>query len=295
MVRVRVPATTANFGPGFDCVGAAIGLYNYIEMEFWDKPEIEVTGEGCIEIKKDKTNLVYRAAEKILSEAGVNKPIRIRLENNIPLARGLGSSAACIVGGMLAANGLICQHFSPERIIHMATRMEGHPDNVVPALTGGFSVCLMHEDEVIFRKFPIPDNLRFIAAIPNFQLETVKARKVLPQEVTLSDAVFNLSRTALMVASFCSGDFRDFTVFCQDKLHQPYRSQLIPGMERIIKTVAHHALGCFLSGAGPTVICISYEDKAAFLGEVMVKSFSAEGIEAYYKILIPDNKGACIV
>lgn len=296
MVRVRVPATTANFGPGFDCLGAALGLYNFIEMEFWHKPEIEVTGEGRDEIKRDKTNLVYRAAEKVLSEAGLNRPLRIKLENNIPLARGLGSSAACIAGGMVAANELMHRHFSIDKIIDIATGMEGHPDNVVPALVGGFSVCLLHDGKVIYRSFPIPGDLRFIAAIPHFQLETVKARKVLPQEVPLSDAVFNLSRAALMVAAFCSGDFKDFAVFCQDKLHQPYRSTLIPGLEKIIKTVSQQgALGCFLSGAGPTVICISYEDKADILGEIMAKAFSDEGIEAEYKILIPDDKGTCLL
>ncbi|MCR4430090.1 MAG: homoserine kinase [Tepidanaerobacteraceae bacterium] len=296
MVRVRVPATTANIGPGFDCLGAALGLYNYIEMEFWDKPEIEVMGEGRNEIIRDETNLVYLAAEKVLSEAGLKKPLRIKLENNIPLARGLGSSAACIAGGMLAANELICRHFSTDRIIDMATGMEGHPDNVVPALVGGFSICMLHEGKVIYRNLPIPENLRFIAAIPRFQLETVRARKVLPKEIPLSDAVFNLSRTALMVSAFCSGNFEDFAVFCQDKLHQPYRSTLIPGLEKMIETVARQgALGCFLSGAGPTVICISNEDKADFFGKIMVKTFSDEGVESEYKILMPDQKGTCLL
>jgi len=296
MVRVRVPATTANFGPGFDCIGAALGLYNYIEMEFWHEPEIEVIGEGQGEIIRDETNLVYRAAKRVLAEAGLNKPLRIKLENNIPLARGLGSSAACIAGGMMAANKLAAGLLPIGKIVDFATEMEGHPDNVVPALTGGFSVCLLHEGKVIYRSFPIPDNLRFVAAIPRFKLETVKARKVLPQEVPLSDAVFNLSRSALMVAAFSRGDFSDMAVFCQDKLHQPYRSKLIPGMEKIIDTAPQKgALGCFLSGAGPAVICLAYEKQAPILGKSMVEAFSEEGIESVYRILTPDGEGAKIL
>jgi len=296
MVRVRVPATTANFGPGFDCLGAAIGLYNYIDMEFWHKPEIEVIGEGQDEIIRDETNLVYRAAMRVLDEAGLNKPLRIKLENDIPLARGLGSSAACIAGGMMAANELADGFFSIGKIVDLATGMEGHPDNVVPALTGGFSVCLLHEGKVIYRSFPMPDNLRFVTAIPHFKLETVKARKVLPQEVPLSDAVFNLSRAALMVAAFSRGDFNDLGVFCQDKLHQPYRSRLIPGMEEIIDTAPQKgALGCFLSGAGPAIICLAHEEQAPVLGKSMVKAFSDEGIESVCRILAPDGEGVKIL
>ncbi|AYO30386.1 homoserine kinase [Biomaibacter acetigenes] len=292
MVRVRVPATTANFGPGFDCIGAALGLYNYIEMEFWPRPVVEVIGEGQGELIRDESNLVYRAATRVLSEAGVNKALRIKLENNIPLARGLGSSAACIAGGMMAANRLLGGPVPFDRIINLATEMEGHPDNVVPALIGGFSISILHEGKVIYRSFPMPDNLRFVAAIPRFHLETVKARKVLPREVPLSDAVFNLSRSALMVAAFCRGDFTDIEVFCQDKLHQPYRSQLIPGMEKVIKMATQKgALGCFLSGAGPAVICLAYEKQAPILGESMVEIFLDEGIESEYKILTPDGEG----
>lgn len=292
MIRVRVPATTANLGPGFDCLGAALGFYNYIEMEFSQHPKITVVGEGRDEIVKDESNLVYKAASKILREAGINRALNIKLENHIPLARGLGSSAACIVGGMMAANRLCGDLFPLEKIMGLAAKMEGHPDNVVPALVGGFSCSIWNEDRVIYKSFPIPSKMKFVVAIPHFHLETKKAREVLPKTIPFSDAVFNISRTAMMVACFCSGDFSSLDIASRDKMHQHYRAPLIPGMKEILEILPHKgALGCFLSGAGPSVIGITFGDKAALVGESMIKAFERNNVKADYKIISPDNVG----
>ena len=155
MVRVKVPATTANFGSGFDCLGAALGLYNYIEMDFAKTDEIEVMGEGEKTVEKNKTNLVYKAASRVFDEVGISKPIKISLENNIPIARGLGSSAACIAGGLVAANQILGEPLPFSRIVELATQMEGHPDNVVPALFGGFTISMVYEGKEIYKRFNI--------------------------------------------------------------------------------------------------------------------------------------------
>ncbi|WP_422444283.1 homoserine kinase [Thermoanaerobacterium sp. DL9XJH110] len=292
MVRVRVPATTANFGPGFDCIGAAMGLYNYIDMEFSSSTEVIVSGEGEMEISRDETNLVYRAARRVFDEVGIDRPVKITLENNIPIARGLGSSAACIGGGMMAANRLAGDLLSFEKILNMAAEMEGHPDNVVPALIGGFTLSLKCGPRVIYKSFCIPCELRFVVGIPNFHLKTEDARRVLPKTVDFEDAVFNIGRAALLVAAVSKGDFLDLNIFCQDRLHQPYRSALIPGMEEIIKIAPEKgALACFLSGAGPAVVSIAFQNRAEELGKDMVGIFKEKGIEADYKVIPPSNEG----
>ncbi|WP_213975541.1 homoserine kinase [Tepidanaerobacter acetatoxydans] len=292
MVRVKVPATTANFGPGFDCLGASLGLYNYIDMEFSDAPKVYVKGEGVEEIPLDKTNLVYQAAAKVLKRANVNKDLKIVLENHIPLARGLGSSAACIVGGAMAANHLIGDIFDNSELLKIATEMEGHPDNVVPAAFGGFCLSMIYENKIIYKTFPMPFWLKFVVCIPDFELKTEDARKILPEEINFKDAVFNISRTAMLVAAMAQGDLSNMDIFCQDRLHQPFRSQLIPGMEKILATVREKgAFAGFLSGSGPTVVCLTLRERADTLGEHMVDIFSRAGIKSCYKVLSSDSEG----
>jgi homoserine kinase len=292
MVRVKVPATTANFGPGFDCLGASLGLYNYIDMEFSDEPKVYVKGEGVEEIPLDETNLVYQAAAKVLKRADVNKDLKIVLENHIPLARGLGSSAACIVGGLMAANNLIGDIFENSELLKIATEMEGHPDNVVPAAFGGFCLSMIYENKIIYKTFPMPFWLKFVVCIPDFELKTEDARKILPEEINFKDAVFNISRTAMLVAAMAQGDLSNMDIFCQDRLHQPFRSQLIPGMEKILTTVREKgAFAGFLSGSGPTVVCLTLRERADALGEHMVDIFSRAGIKSCYKVLSSDSEG----
>ncbi|TYP54910.1 homoserine kinase [Thermosediminibacter litoriperuensis] len=286
MVRVQVPATIANFGPGFDCIGAAVRLYNYIEVEFFSLPKVHVTGEGSNVLPLNEKNLVYRAARTVLEKLNVRKNLYIKLENHIPLARGLGSSAACIAGGMMAANRLLGDPLSREEIIRLATEMEGHPDNVVAAINGGFTLSMLSERGVIYKKLLLPEDLRFVIAVPDFELKTEDARRVIPKRVKLRDAVFNISRVALLVAGIAQGDFSHMDVLSKDMLHQPYRSSLIPGMREILKNAPEKGmLACFLSGAGPSIAGLVYENKAEEAGRFMVEAFRRKNISARYLVL----------
>ncbi len=260
MVRVRVPATSANLGPGFDCIGMAMNIYNVIEAEERNKGglDIEVTGEGIGSIPLDERNLVYVSMETVFDQVGYkHKGLNIKLNNGIPLTRGLGSSAACIAGGMAAANAIAGHPLSTKQLINMAARMDGHPDNVLPAIVGGLTVGCMHENEVFYARLDPPLNVKFAVLIPDFELETSKARKVLPTHIPVADAVFNIGRAALMVASIMTGQMGNLLVATDDRLHQPYRKVFIPGFDEIISACKKNgARGVFLSGAGPAVIAI---------------------------------------
>lgn len=296
MVRVKVPATIANFGPGFDCIGTAVNLYNFIEMDFSGFPQIEVSGEGEGRISLGEDNLVYRAARSLLKKAGIEKSLYIRLKNRIPLSRGLGSSAACIAGGMMAANYLAGSPFSREEIINFATEMEGHPDNVVPAVVGGLAISVREKDRVVYKKLSMPSDLKIVVAVPEFELSTKRAREVLPKKLGLDEAVFNIGRTALLVACLSDGDFSLLQMATQDVLHQPYRKSLVPGMEEILKeALSMGMLGCFLSGAGPSVVGLAREEKAKEAGEFMVGVFGKKDVKARYLILDTCNDGTTVV
>ncbi len=294
MVKVRVPATIANCGPGFDCIGFAVTLYSYVEMDFSDSPKIEVEGEENADISKQEDNLVYKAAQLVLRKCGCAKKLHIRIKNEIPLARGLGSSAAAIVSGVLAANLLLGEPLDEEKMINLAAEIEGHPDNVTPAFLGGFVVTSMEQGKVIYKKLTPPVTPKVVVAVPEYKLSTKVAREVLPKRVDLSDALFNISRSTLLVASLCSGDLSTLRLATQDALHQPYRRTLVPGMDEIIeKSLLIGALGCFLSGAGPSIAAFAEsEQKARELGLFMVKVFEKNRIKAHYKILDICDDGA---
>lgn len=273
MVRVRVPATSANLGPGFDCIGMAIDLYNVIEVEEHDdvKLDIEVTGEGFGCIPLDETNLVYVSMKTVFDELNYDcKGLRIKLINGIPLTRGLGSSAACIAGGMAAANAIAGSPLTTKQIINMAARIDGHPDNVLPAIVGGLTVGCICNDEVFYTRLDPPLKVKFAVLIPDFELETTKARKVLPSHVPIADAIFNISRAALMVASIMTGQMDNLVVATDDRLHQPYRKEFIPGFDDIISACKRYgARGVFLSGAGPAVIAMLNGEYEHFQHEML--------------------------
>lgn len=260
MVRVIVPATSANLGPGFDCIGMAMDIYNIIEVEELNGSglHIEVTGEGIGSIPLDDTNLVYVSMKAVFDEVGYkHRGLSIKLNNGIPLTRGLGSSAACIAGGMFAANIIAGRPLTTKQIINMAACMDGHPDNVLPAIVGGLTVGCIYEDEVFYARLDPPFNVKFAVLIPDFELETTKARKVLPTHIPVADAVFNIGRAALMVASLMTGEMENLLVATDDSLHQPYRKEFIPGFDDILSACKQYgARGVFLSGAGPAVIAI---------------------------------------
>lgn len=294
MVRVQVPATSANLGPGFDTLGMALQLYNIIEMEEVNgNTVIEVEGEGAEEISKDSSNIVFKAAQSVFKQANYEpKGLRIKLINNIPIARGLGSSAAAIVGGIVAANFVSGEKLTEKEMLSMATSIEGHPDNVAPALLGGIVVSAMADDEVRYLKIAPPNNLKCVVAIPDFLLSTSAAREVLPQSISLNDAIFNISRASLLVGAFINGDLSLLSVAMDDKLHQPYRCSLIPGMKKVFAAAKlAGAKGVALSGAGPTLIAFT-DKNSELIAKVMKETFIENGVQARVLILDPNPIGA---
>jgi len=257
-VIVKVPASTANLGPGFDSLGMALSLFAWIEMSVAEQTEIILYGEGMDGIPTDKTNLVYKVAQQVFDEAGVSIPeLKIAMYSEIPLTRGLGSSASAIVGALAAANRLAGNALSRERLFEIATRLEGHPDNVGASLYGGIVVAAWDGERAdAVRLKPHPE-LEVLVAIPEFHLSTDKARHALPAQYSKADAVYNVGRSSLLVAALASGQLEMIRHAMQDRLHQPYRAALIPGMERILAEATEHgALGAALSGAGPTMLAL---------------------------------------
>lgn len=298
MVKVRVPGTTANCGPGFDSVGIACTIYNELELTLQktDRLVIEIYGEGCQSIPCDARNIVWKSMQVLLKRADENFcGAHIKMNNAIPLSRGLGSSAAAIVAGLAAANAAIGSCFDKQAIFQMATEIEGHPDNVAPAVFGGVTLSIMKDGLAETLSFMPKKPLKMVVAVPAFNLSTKLARKALPLDVSMKDAVFNVSRTALFVGSLCTGDFSHLKNALEDRLHQPYRSKLIPGMQAVLAAAeAHGALGAALSGAGPCLIAFAVE-RMQEIGAAMVNAFEKNGIEAQYLILDVDAQGVQVV
>lgn len=267
MMRIRVPGTSANLGPGFDSLGLALAVYNWYEVG-------RCTGrgasriEGCPEELAGEDNLFLVAFRRGLEDLGLPSfPIRVGIESQIPIARGLGSSAACIVGGLIAASILggealgRAEGLTKARILDLATSLEGHPDNVAPAIYGGFRVSAWDGLKTWSLGCPLGREpgraLDFYALVPPFSLETKVARAALPKEVVLGDAVFNLGRASLMTASFMSGDWSCLPAALEDRLHQARRAPLIPGYYEVVAAAKKAgAVGGYLSGAGPTVMVL---------------------------------------
>lgn len=258
-VRVRVPASTANLGPGFDTLGMALDLYAWIEIGFSDQTRIQLHGDQLNGVPNNKNNLMYKVAQQLFAEAGVHHPeLDIAMYSDIPLTRGLGSSASAIVGALYAANALIGSPLTDDELFQAATRMEEHPDNVGASLFGGIVVAFWDGQRAEYIRIEPDDRLEVLVAIPDFHLATEKARHVLPKQVTMKDAVFNVGHSSLLVAALCTGRLDMLRLAMKDALHQPYRCPLIPGMETILREAEHYgALGIALSGAGPTMIAFA--------------------------------------
>ena len=259
-VEIKVPATTANLGPGFDCLGMALDLWNTIELEL-DNEGIQITGEGDDTLSKDENNLIFQSAINLFDAALVPVPrFSLKCHNNIPLGRGLGSSAAAVIGGISAANEICGRPFNSEQIARLAVGIEGHPDNVVPALEGGLRIVIRQGEEILSSPVTISPNIRAVALIPHQTISTKQARTILPTNVSREDAVFNIGRVALLVNSLSTGGIGLLKTATEDRLHQSQREILFPAM-RLIFQAAHKAgaLGVFLSGSGPTIIALTEE------------------------------------
>ena len=265
MIHIRVPATSANMGPGFDSIGIAVELYNHIWVE--EQTEgltIEVKREQAITVPTDEKNLIYKTMKYFYDQKGLKMPgVRIVQEDYIPMVRGLGSSAACIVGGLFAANALAGNICDKDELAQMAAQLEGHPDNSNPAIYGSMVVGAQDAEKMNHVRLELPDDLIFATMVPDFPVSTADARRVLPDSYTRKDMVFNASRAALLVASMMTGKYENFDMAMEDCVHQPYRAQLIPGMHEIFKHAKEFgAVASYLSGAGSTLMAMVTKDQA---------------------------------
>ena len=257
---VRTPASAANLGPGFDSLGIALGLYNEVEVE--ERAEGLSFGP-CDLFPKNEENLFVRAYYLAIDKMGLpRKGLWISEHPAIPLSRGLGSSAAAIVAGVLAANALHENVLTRDEMLAIAAELERHPDNVAPALLGGLRASMMVGDKVVSAALPC-ENLHFTAVVPPFSVPTVKARALLPDTVPFKDAVFNLSRIALLARGFETGDIPLIRLAIQDRLHQSYRRPQIPGVDGVERIAEELGCAFCLSGAGPSVLLISDEEESA--------------------------------
>lgn len=293
-VKIKIPATTANLGPGFDILGVALNLYNYIGLKTSDEDKIIISGiESDKEIPGDKRNLIYRSVLRVFQELGIEIPkLEVKVEINIPLSRGLGSSSSAIVGGLVAANIFCGSKITDERLLNIANEMEGHPDNVAPCLLGGIIASLCDNNMVYTQKIQTKLDLSFIVLIPEFKLSTEKARQILPETVPFKDAVFNSSRLCFLINALIYNDCEMLKLSLYDRLHEQYRGQLIAGFEDIKYTaVANGALGSVLSGAGPAILALATENEIR-IAESMQNKWAEFGIKSNYKILKVDKSGA---
>lgn len=294
MVEVKIPATSANIGAGFDCLGLALGLYNYVWAEETDSGlSIEIKDESSDYLPTDERNLVYSSMMAVYKKVGVKpKGLHIILENNIPVTRGLGSSAAGIVGGLLAADALTGSKLDKHQLLNMASAIEGHPDNAAPAIFGGMTVNVTANNDIKGVKTKLPDDLKFAAFIPDFFLATKKSRSVLPRKVSMRDAVFNTGRSALLVGSLMTRNYDNIRTAVDDRLHQKFRKKLIPHIDDVFKYAYHSdALGVYLSGAGPTVVAMVKADNTKF--EKQMQEYLRKQLKNWQlHMLNADNVGA---
>jgi homoserine kinase len=295
-VHVRVPATTANLGCGFDILGLALQLYNTFTLTITATPGWRVQLPPGMALPTNRNNLVYRAARRIFEHVGDIPPgLDLSLATAIPLARGLGSSSSAIVGGLVAANHLTGNTLDKEALLAIAVDLEGHPDNVTPALMGSLTLSYTVDTQHRYLRLAFPQELTLIVTIPDFELQTAQARAVLPTQVSRADAVFNCSRTALFIYAVLHQRYDLFAAAMDDRLHQPYRAALIPGMSAAITAgYAAGALGVALSGAGPTLLAIAQENSAA-VAAALRDAFQGHGITCQTRQLHVDTTGATVL
>jgi len=296
LVRVCVPASTSNLGPGFDCLGLALDLHLILEASAaGDGLRIEATGPEAAQIPVDSTNLVYASLSRVLRSAG--KPSRglsLRVTSDIPLGRGLGSSGAAILAGIVAGH-LLAGQAEPDRdtVLREAFEIEGHPDNVAASLLGGLVACALEGDRVLSVRLPFPADLIVLLVVPEYQVATEAARLLLPRTVPLADAVFDLSHLALLIGGLCRDDLELLRAAMQDRLHQEHRLGLVPGLGAALAALREErgCLAAAVSGAGPTLFALR-RDAGSDAGAAAVDELRRHGVRAQARVLRPDLRGA---
>lgn len=285
-ITVEVPATSANVGPGFDCVGLALGLSNHVSVELLPGTscEIDIQGKGSGELSRGPDNLVLVAMRHLYAKAGCELPaVRLEQRNGIPLCSGLGSSAAAEISGLVAANELLGRPFSQRELCLVALELEDHPDNIVPALCGGLCVAIAQHGaagwDLDYVRLEPPTELTAVIASPNLRIETVESRRRLPNSYSRADAVYNTARASLLVASLVARDWAALAVALEDKFHQPYRLPHIKGAQSVLDAAKEAgAIGAVLSGSGPTLMALCLGDGQA-VAEAMERTWQAAGVE----------------
>lgn len=298
-VTVSIPATTANLGPGFDCLGMALSLYNSITVTAVSPTNgadltIEATGIDAHKIPLNASNLVVKSAEIIFNYLG-RRPegLHIKQHNNIPVGSGLGSSSTAVLGGMLAANTLVAGDLSRAEILQLATDLEGHPDNVAPAIYGGLVLGVQGDQGLHVEQIAIPP-LRVAVVLPDFELLTQDARAALPTQIPIKDAIFNSSRLGLLIRALQTADYHKLHLAMQDRLHQPYRIPIIPGMAAAFQAAYDAgAASVALSGAGPSLIAFGASKHQA-IGEAAQAAFATAGLESRLWVLTLDIRGSAV-
>jgi homoserine kinase len=283
---VRVPATSANLGPGFDCMGMALDLWATVTVEadetFVPPPESQIA------------ELVRLAARSLYVAAGIEAPrgLSVRWEGDVPVARGLGASACARVGGLLAANALCGDPLDREKLLALGTDLEGHGDNIAPALFGGLQVVAQDGDRLLHVSVPLPPRLKAVFIVPEMAMPTDESRQLLPEELPLKDAVHNISRAALLVAALAAGRLDLLDAATQDRLHQPARARLFPAMEAVFAAArGAGALAAYLSGGGSTVLALTVDNEQS-IADAMTQAAASAGFESTAFVAVPSAKGA---
>lgn len=282
MPKIKVPGSTSNLGSGFDCFGMALQIYLTVEIDFAKQLQIEVAGEGAEVIPRDENNLIFRATKKVLEAYSIEKKnLKIIIQNEIPLFRGLGSSGAAVIAGLLGGLKLVHQKLDDQKILNWANELEGHPENASASLLGGLTINCVENGQVIAKKIEVDPKLKAVLVIPEISISTHEARKILPEIVPHKQAVFNLQRSALLSYAFLNRDYSLLRLAMQDTLHQPYRKSLIPGYDIFEETAYENgALGVCISGSGSTILAFALASNVNFLQSALRKKVEELNIKS---------------
>lgn len=296
MLEIQVPASTSNLGAGFDCFGLALKLYLTVEIQTRDRRGVEIAlnGEGAADLPTGNSNLIYRAFSRLYQELGQKPPgVRLRVVNEIPLFRGLGSSGAATVAGLLGAAELAAASVSTQDLLRLATELEGHPENAAASLLGGLTLNCVEGKNVLCQKITVDESLRAVVLVPQARVPTHEARRVLPKQVPHADAVFNLQRSAFLAHAFTTRNYAHVRTAMQDRLHQPYRKALLPEYDAFERSgYDFGALGVCVSGSGSTILALTERDRAERVRAGWQEQARKLGIAAEARTLEMDNQGA---
>jgi homoserine kinase len=292
---VTVPASSANFGPGFDVLGVALALYNVAELAESDTLSVEIEGEGATGLPRDGRNVLVRGARLVYEATGRRFiGLAVRQRNRIPPGRGLGSSGSAWLAGILGANALLGSPLGPDAVMDLAVGQEGHPDNLGASLHGGVTVTCWDEEVRSIASLPVPEGVEFAVLIPDFEASTAAARAALPASYPRADAVYNVTRVALLVAAWTQARWDVVGQAMNDRLHQPYRGRaMFPWLDGVL-TAAREAgaLGAALSGAGPSVLGLARAGTGAVVAGAMTEALGRAGHSGSARVLAADTQGA---